>query len=113
MGKLTGQAARSHTRLAVLWCSPLWLAACRCPCTHPQVWRKAADCDTFNPAHASSEMRRRLVGGKDPAELSGPLLLYVGRVSSEKNVELLKPVLQRLPGARLAIVGDGPAMQVE
>jgi glycosyltransferase involved in cell wall biosynthesis len=48
-------------------------------------------------------------GGGTPA--AGPLLLYVGRVSGEKNLELLREVVLQLPGSRLAIVGDGPAMQ--
>jgi glycosyltransferase involved in cell wall biosynthesis len=33
----------------------------------------------------------------------------VGRVSSEKQIDHLKPILERVPGTRLAIVGDGPA----
>jgi glycosyltransferase involved in cell wall biosynthesis len=35
-------------------------------------------------------------------------LLYVGRVSAEKQIEQIKPVLEAIPQARLAIVGDGP-----
>jgi glycosyltransferase involved in cell wall biosynthesis len=41
--------------------------------------------------------------------LDAPLLLFVGRLSSEKRIEWLRPVLEALPQARLAIVGDGPA----
>jgi glycosyltransferase involved in cell wall biosynthesis len=37
-----------------------------------------------------------------------PLLLYVGRLSAEKNIEQLKPILAGIPGARLALVGGGP-----
>lgn len=83
-----------------------------------QVWPKAVDCQRFHPAHASREMRRRLEGGHrgaasgDASDASGPLLLFVGRVSSEKNLELLREVLERVPGGRLAVVGDGPAMEV-
>jgi glycosyltransferase involved in cell wall biosynthesis len=36
------------------------------------------------------------------------LLLYVGRLSAEKQIERLRPVLDALPQARLALVGDGP-----
>eukprot|EP00887_Chlorella_sp_A99_P006088 scaffold22.g6088.t1 len=43
------------------------------------------------------------------------VVVVVGRVSDEKNVALLKPlldaVLERVPGARLAIAGEGPAKQ--
>lgn len=65
--------------------------------THPasiKVWPKAVDGERFSPMHASREMRQRLAGG--PAALAelerggGPLLLYVGRISSEKNVPLLR-----------------------
>ena len=49
-------------------------------------------------------MRERLTAGNPDS----PLLLYVGRLSPEKNLEALKPMLQALPGARLALVGDGP-----
>ncbi len=49
-------------------------------------------------------MRSRLTQGHPDS----PLLLYVGRLSSEKEIERLKPILQALPQARLALVGDGP-----
>jgi glycosyltransferase involved in cell wall biosynthesis len=37
------------------------------------------------------------------------LLVYVGRVSAEKQIDQLKPVLERVPGTRLVVIGDGPA----
>jgi glycosyltransferase involved in cell wall biosynthesis len=37
-----------------------------------------------------------------------PLLLYVGRISTEKRLHRLKKVLDSNPGARLAMVGLGP-----
>jgi glycosyltransferase involved in cell wall biosynthesis len=49
-------------------------------------------------------MRARLTDGN----VDSPLILYVGRLSPEKNLETLKAMLQALPGARLALVGDGP-----
>jgi predicted secreted protein len=39
------------------------------------------------------------------------LLLYVGRLGAEKKLDKLKVVLDRNPGARLALVGAGPAEQ--
>jgi glycosyltransferase involved in cell wall biosynthesis len=36
------------------------------------------------------------------------LLLYVGRVSAEKQIDQIKPILEAIPQARLAIIGDGP-----
>lgn len=49
-------------------------------------------------------MRSRLSQGHP----EDPLLLYVGRVSAEKQIDQIKPVLEAIPQARLAIVGDGP-----
>jgi len=35
-------------------------------------------------------------------------LIYVGRLSAEKQIERIKPVLESIPNACLALVGDGP-----
>jgi glycosyltransferase involved in cell wall biosynthesis len=69
------------------------------------VWTRGVDTSRFNPLHRSLSWRERLSGGHPEA----PLLLYVGRVSFEKRIEWIRPVLQAIPEARLAIVGDGPA----
>jgi glycosyltransferase involved in cell wall biosynthesis len=37
------------------------------------------------------------------------ILLYVGRLSNEKQIDTIKHTLRRAHGTRLAIVGDGPA----
>ena len=50
-------------------------------------------------------MRRRLAA-RAPEDL---LLLCVGRLSAEKGPGQLRAVLQALPGAQLALVGEGPA----
>ena len=50
-------------------------------------------------------MRSMLTGG----EPEKPLLLYVGRLGAEKNIQMIKSVLEARPDARLAIVGGGPA----
>jgi len=68
------------------------------------LWEKAVDAERFHPRAYAQEMRRRLSGG----ELEKPLLLYVGRLSAEKNIGSLRDVLRAMPGLRLAIVGDGP-----
>ena len=39
---------------------------------------------------------------------TGSLLIYVGRLSAEKQIERIKPVLEKIPDASLALVGDGP-----
>jgi len=69
-----------------------------------QVWQRGVDTELFRPELASREMRDRLTQGHPDA----PLLLYVGRLSAEKEVDRIKPVLESIPEARLALVGDGP-----
>jgi glycosyltransferase involved in cell wall biosynthesis len=69
------------------------------------LWKRGVDGERFNPRFRDAKMRYRLSGGEPDA----PLLLYVGRLSNEKQIDKLRPVLERLPGTRLAIVGDGPA----
>jgi glycosyltransferase involved in cell wall biosynthesis len=78
------------------------LAAQRFP--RLDVWQRAVDAGRFHPSRRSGEMRRRLSGG----EPDKPLLLYAGRLSAEKELEQLRPILDRRPDVRLAIVGDGP-----
>jgi glycosyltransferase involved in cell wall biosynthesis len=70
----------------------------------PRLWERAVDSDLFSPGARSVEMRQRLSGG----EPEKPLLLYVGRLSAEKEVTKLRDVMRARPEARLAIVGDGP-----
>lgn len=69
------------------------------------LWQRGVDTDLFQPHLASRQMRDRLSQGHPDA----PLLLYVGRVSAEKEIDKIKPVLKSIPEARLAIVGNGPA----
>jgi glycosyltransferase involved in cell wall biosynthesis len=69
------------------------------------IWGRGVDARRFHPRHACAAMRTRLTQGRPDA----PLLLYVGRLSPEKRVEWLAPVIAALPKARLAIVGDGPS----
>jgi glycosyltransferase involved in cell wall biosynthesis len=68
------------------------------------LWQRGVDTETFEPARATSEMRHYLSQG----ESASRLLLYVGRLSAEKEIEQIKPILAAIPGSRLAIVGDGP-----
>jgi glycosyltransferase involved in cell wall biosynthesis len=69
------------------------------------IWRGGVDTKLFHPSKRSAEMRSRLTDG----EVDAPLLLCAARVSPEKSLDGLRPVLENLPYARLAIVGDGPA----
>ncbi|MGG6295901.1 glycosyltransferase [Leptolyngbya sp. AN02str] len=68
------------------------------------VWQKGVDVELFDPTLASAEMRSHLTQGNPDS----PLLLYVGRLSAEKEIDRIKPVLEAIPNARLALVGDGP-----
>lgn len=68
------------------------------------LWQRGIDTDLFTPERAWGEMRAHLSQGNPDA----PLLLYVGRLSPEKNIEQLRPILDGIPGGRLAIIGGGP-----
>lgn len=68
------------------------------------LWKRGVDAKRFNPAFYSDEMRYRMTDG----EVDKPLLLYVGRLSHEKQIDKLRSILERMPDVRLALVGDGP-----
>ena len=66
------------------------------------------DLGRFHPGRraAAAETRRRL------GLPEGPLAVYVGRLAAEKEVDLLLTAwreVERRTGARLVLVGDGPA----
>jgi phosphatidylinositol alpha 1,6-mannosyltransferase len=66
------------------------------------LWRRGVDTVRFGPEHRTARLRALLA----PA---GELLVgYVGRLATEKRVELLAQTC-RLPGVRVVVVGDGPA----
>ncbi len=69
------------------------------------LWRRGVDAQKFSPQRASAEMRWRLSGGHP----EDTILLYVGRVSSEKQIDKIRAVIKQVPGTRLAVVGNGPA----
>eukprot|EP00210_Caulerpa_lentillifera_P001547 g1485.t1 len=72
-----------------------------------QVWKKGVDTDQFNPKFKTDSMRLRLTDG-NPTD---PVMVYVGRLGTEKNLKFLKGILTRSPKLRLAFVGDGPARE--
>ncbi|MEH2011319.1 glycosyltransferase family 4 protein [Nostoc sp.] len=71
------------------------------------LWQRGVDTELFHPDLASVKMRSRLSQNHP----ENPLLLYVGRLSAEKEIERIKPILEAIPEARLALVGDGPHRQ--
>ena len=72
-----------------------------------EVVGRGVDAEMFSPAHRSPELRKSW-GADD----GNPVLLYVGRLASEKNVPLafraFEVVRERVPGVRFVVVGDGP-----
>ena len=62
------------------------------------------DVGVFGAARPDASLRERL------APAGAPLLLYAGRVSSDKRVDLLAPMLAGLDGVVLAIAGAGAAV---
>jgi glycosyltransferase involved in cell wall biosynthesis len=72
------------------------------------LWPGGVDTARFHPDRRSEAMRARLTGGHP----ENSLLIYVGRLSAEKDIERLKPILEALPDTRLALVGDGPHRKV-
>ena len=67
-----------------------------------ELWRRGVDDVRFHPGRRSPGLRRALAP-------HGEIVVgFVGRRAVEKQIDLLADV-SRLPGVRLAIVGDGPA----
>ncbi|XP_062166500.1 sulfoquinovosyl transferase SQD2 [Alnus glutinosa] len=69
-----------------------------------RLWNKGVDSESFHPRFRSYEMRLRLTNG----EPEKPLIVHVGRLGVEKSLDFLKSVMDRLPEARIAFIGDGP-----
>lgn len=68
-------------------------------------WQRGIDTRRFTPGPRDMALRARLTDG-NPDEL---LVLYVGRHSPEKRLDLIRDPLASVPGARLAMVGGGPS----
>ncbi|KAG5095349.1 hypothetical protein JHK84_050937 [Glycine max] len=69
-----------------------------------RLWNKGVDSEKFHPKYRSHEMRLRLSNG----EPDKPLIIHVGRLGVEKSLDFLKRLMDRLPDARIAFIGDGP-----
>lgn len=68
------------------------------------VWRKGIDTERFNPKFKSDEWRSKMTDG-NPDDF---LMVYIGRLGAEKRLKDIKAMLERMPNARLCIVGGGP-----
>lgn len=75
---------------------------------HVSVIARGVDTQLFRPSRRSEALRESW--GAAPGD---PVLIHVGRLAAEKNLQLLVDVWptirQRHPRARLVLVGDGPA----
>src|ERR1700761_5442529 len=67
-------------------------------------WGRGVDLGCYGPRNRSERLRRQLAPGGEV--LAG----YVGRLATEKRVDLLAGVAE-LPGVRLVVVGGGPAAE--
>jgi glycosyltransferase involved in cell wall biosynthesis len=70
-----------------------------------QVWKRGVALERFNPSFFDHNIRMRLTNGVPERKL----LLFVGRLAAEKNIESIRGVLEASPDLCLALVGDGPA----
>ena len=71
------------------------------------LWKRGVDAEQFHPRYRDHDMRLELSDGKPDKTI----LLYVGRLSSEKQIHTLKQILDNVENTCLAIVGDGPYHQ--
>ncbi|MBU6247215.1 MAG: glycosyltransferase family 1 protein [Xanthomonadaceae bacterium] len=73
-----------------------------------RILRRAVDTGLFQPQCRDPALRRQW-----GVEGHAPVMLYVGRIAAEKNLELavraFRALQQQVPDARYVWVGDGPA----
>jgi glycosyltransferase involved in cell wall biosynthesis len=75
---------------------------------HARLLRRAVDTKQFHPSKRDNALRESWGVDADT-----PVVLYVGRIAPEKNLELavstFQAIQQKVPKARYVWVGDGPA----
>jgi len=77
---------------------------------HLRIWPRGVDTTLFHPRRRSAELRTSWLQCRKPSD-DKVVILYVGRVSWEKNLRLLSQAYRLMDHERchLVIVGDGPA----
>lgn len=74
-----------------------------------QVMARGVDSQTFSPAHRQAALRQQW--GVEDSDL---VLLYVGRIAGEKNLDLALATYVRLQASderiKMVLVGDGPEL---
>ena len=78
---------------------------------HLRIWPRGVDTMLFRPERRSAALRASWLQGREQPEHK-VVLLYVGRVSGEKNLQLLVKAYRTLDHNRchLVVVGEGPAL---
>ncbi len=75
-----------------------------------RLFPRGVDTEKFHPAKRDPSFMRKSFGTGD-----GLKVLYVGRISKEKNLHLLvrafESIREKVPGAELVMVGDGPYLE--
>jgi glycosyltransferase involved in cell wall biosynthesis len=75
---------------------------------HARLLRRAVDTTLFHPSYRDASLRQQW-----GASANAPVVLYVGRIAAEKNLELavsaFRAMQQQVPQVRYVWVGDGPA----
>ena len=75
---------------------------------HARVLRRAVDTRLFHPSRRDENLRASW-----HVEPETPVVLYVGRIAPEKNLDLavtaFRTLQRQIPSARYVWVGDGPA----
>lgn len=78
---------------------------------HLEVLRHGVDTQVFNPQFRDNTLREQW-----GAHENEPVILYVGRIASEKNIECVLAAYQHarktLPALRCVVVGDGPLRSI-
>jgi glycosyltransferase involved in cell wall biosynthesis len=105
-----------HSQCALTFCpSPSTAAMLRAQgFEHVRIWSRGVDTQLFRPERRSQALRDSWLSNtpvcKDAANKT--ILLYVGRVSWEKNLRLLVAAYRGMDFERchLVVVGDGPAL---
>ncbi len=103
-----------HNQCSLTFCPSLSMATMlhKQGFQHLRIWPRGVDTALFQPERSSQQLRASwLTGRQRPHDIS--VLLYVGRISWEKNLRLLTQAYRGMHRERchLVIVGDGPALK--
>ena len=81
---------------------------------HLRIWPRGVDMSMFSPSRRSTALRAQWMGVEEEEAHSKAVILYVGRVSFEKNLDLVVEAYKRMNHHKchLVIVGHGPAFDV-